>query len=159
MSFSPDGQRVVTGSWDQTARIWPLDVLDAALKRKPRELTPDEVDLYELGLPAERKAYRQTWEVQRLCRQIEIGGRMLSADPENKRLREDLESTLKKLVELLSETPTESDINKALEAIGGAVEDYGLPVSDVQDVLSDIKALRKQSGSFEPRYENGPVRP
>ena len=32
----------------------------------------------------------------------------------------------------------------ALEAIVGAVEDYGLPVSGVQDVLSDIKALRKE---------------
>ncbi len=84
---------------------------------------------------------------------------MLSADPDNKRPRKDLPSTLKLLVELLSENPTESDINQAREAILKSVEDDGLSVSDVQDALSDIKALRRPEGSFEPRYENGQVRP
>ena len=150
---------MVTASLDNTARIWPVDILTAALKRKPRELTPDEVEFYDIGTADERKAYRQTWEVQRLCRQIEVLGKMLSADPDNKRPRKDLPSTLKLLVELLSENPTESDINQAREAILKSVEDDGLSVSDVQDVLSDIKALRRQEGSLEPRDEKVQVTP
>ena len=84
---------------------------------------------------------------------------MLSADPDNKRPRKDLPRTLKQLVKLLSETPTESDINQARETILKSVKDDGLSVSDVQDVLSDIKALRRPKGSFEPRDEKVQVTP
>ena len=32
-SFSPDGQRIVTASDDNTARVWPVESLDALLVR------------------------------------------------------------------------------------------------------------------------------
>ena len=62
-SFSPDGERVLTASYDKMARIWPLDLLSAAQREKPRELTPDEVDRYEVGSPEERAAYRRNWKL------------------------------------------------------------------------------------------------
>jgi WD40 repeat protein len=40
--FSPDGRQVVTASRDGTARIWPVDPLEQARQRRPRELTDEE---------------------------------------------------------------------------------------------------------------------
>src|SRR5205807_4263381 len=48
VAFSPDGKRVITGSTDGTARIWQLDLLAFALARKPRELTEQERERFEL---------------------------------------------------------------------------------------------------------------
>jgi hypothetical protein len=31
------------------ARLWPVDILAAARARKPRDLTPDEKQHYEIG--------------------------------------------------------------------------------------------------------------
>lgn len=60
--FSPDGKRVVTACMDGTARIWLLDPLPAAIKRAFRDLTPEEMDQFNIGAPAEREAYRREWE-------------------------------------------------------------------------------------------------
>jgi WD40 repeat protein len=46
--FSPDGQQVLTVSSDGTARLWPVDPLPLALARKPRELTPQERERFEI---------------------------------------------------------------------------------------------------------------
>ena len=32
-AFSPDGTRVVTASWDQTARIWDIPIDEGTLER------------------------------------------------------------------------------------------------------------------------------
>jgi WD40 repeat protein len=49
VAFSPDGKQVITGSSDGTARIWRLDFLSIALSKKPRELTPQERERFEVG--------------------------------------------------------------------------------------------------------------
>jgi WD40 repeat protein len=44
-AFSPDGERVVTASWDNTARLWFVhlsDLLELAESRLPVTLTPEE---------------------------------------------------------------------------------------------------------------------
>jgi WD40 repeat protein len=48
VAFSADGARVATGSADGTARIWPVDLLAAARRRRPRELTATERVRYAL---------------------------------------------------------------------------------------------------------------
>jgi WD40 repeat protein len=50
-TFSPDGKRVATASMDGTARVWLIDPLEIAVRRKPRELTPEERQAYEINLP------------------------------------------------------------------------------------------------------------
>ncbi len=42
--------------------IWPVDPLPAARLFKPRDLTPDERDRYEVGPPEERQAFRKAWK-------------------------------------------------------------------------------------------------
>jgi len=55
VAYSPDGTRVATvGAGEPLARVWPVDVLPAFEKRKPRELTPAERVRYELP-PAGRE--------------------------------------------------------------------------------------------------------
>jgi WD40 repeat protein len=36
MAFSPDGRRLVTGSWDHTVRIWDADTLKPAVRLEYR---------------------------------------------------------------------------------------------------------------------------
>jgi WD40 repeat protein len=47
-TFSRDGRRVATASADGTARVWRLDLLDLAEARKPRELTREERQQFEI---------------------------------------------------------------------------------------------------------------
>lgn len=47
VAFTGDGQRVLTLS-GSTARLWPVDPLPVALRRKPRELTAAERQRYQI---------------------------------------------------------------------------------------------------------------
>ena len=40
--FSPDAKFIYAVAADRTLRRWPIDPLAAAIKRKPRDLTPKE---------------------------------------------------------------------------------------------------------------------
>jgi WD40 repeat protein len=46
--FSPDGSRVVTASHDGTALVWPVDPLPAARQRRPRELSSEERQRFDV---------------------------------------------------------------------------------------------------------------
>jgi WD40 repeat protein len=46
--FSPDAKTVLTVSWDGTARLWPVDPLPQALERRPRDLTDEERERFEV---------------------------------------------------------------------------------------------------------------
>jgi WD40 repeat protein len=48
--FSADGKHLLTQS-SNGARLWPIDVLELAKKRKPRELMPEEWERYRLWEP------------------------------------------------------------------------------------------------------------
>jgi energy-coupling factor transporter ATP-binding protein EcfA2 len=52
-AFSPDGARIVSGSWDQTVRVWFVGKDDAALvahacARLPRDLAPKAIERFNL---------------------------------------------------------------------------------------------------------------
>ena len=53
-SFSPDGQWIITSSWDRTARLWPVYPLALALKFMPRDLTMEEKERFEIGSSKKR---------------------------------------------------------------------------------------------------------
>jgi WD40 repeat protein len=52
--FSPDSGRVATVGADGTGRVWGLDLLGLARTRKPRELTPEERERFEIDKAADR---------------------------------------------------------------------------------------------------------
>jgi WD40 repeat protein/tRNA A-37 threonylcarbamoyl transferase component Bud32 len=47
--FSPDGKWLVTTSGNSQARLWPVDPLPEALRRRPRELSAEERQQFEVG--------------------------------------------------------------------------------------------------------------
>jgi WD40 repeat protein len=47
-TFSNDGRQVLAESWAD-ARLWPLDLLEAARQRRPRDPTPAECERFEIG--------------------------------------------------------------------------------------------------------------
>jgi WD40 repeat protein/tRNA A-37 threonylcarbamoyl transferase component Bud32 len=49
IAFSPDGRHVFTEDQAGQARLWPLDPLPLALTRRPRDLTPAERQLFQIG--------------------------------------------------------------------------------------------------------------
>ena len=56
VSFSPDGTKVLAGSYDETAFLWPVgykDTVAALCNDLSRDLTPEERDRYLItGLEA-----------------------------------------------------------------------------------------------------------
>jgi WD40 repeat protein/tRNA A-37 threonylcarbamoyl transferase component Bud32 len=48
--FSPDGKWLMTTSGNSQARLWPIDPLAEAVRRKPRELTAEERQQFEVGM-------------------------------------------------------------------------------------------------------------
>ncbi len=48
VAFAPDSQRVVTASADGTSRIWPLDLLELAKSKAPRQMTAAERVRFEI---------------------------------------------------------------------------------------------------------------
>ena len=79
--FSPDGRRAVTTSHG-TTKCWPaIEYLALALKYKPRDLTPDERDSYQIGTLRERSRYRQAWEAALVRPHQEMARKLLKLIP------------------------------------------------------------------------------
>src|SRR5262249_27622503 len=49
VALSPDGLRVATASNIDGVRIWPIDLWPEVLRRRPRTLTSEELERYEVG--------------------------------------------------------------------------------------------------------------
>lgn len=54
--FSPDGGHWAISFGDGTLQILPVDPLSVAVQRKPRELTPEEKERYQVWNPGEKEA-------------------------------------------------------------------------------------------------------
>jgi WD40 repeat protein/tetratricopeptide (TPR) repeat protein len=59
VAFSAGGETLYTLSGDCTLRSWPLEPIAAALALRPRELSPEERDDFEVGSDEEREAHRR----------------------------------------------------------------------------------------------------
>ena len=117
----------------------PVDPLPVAISRKPRELTPDERDTYEIG--EERALYRERWEASRTCRRLETLAGMLSADPDRPILRGMLKAALEAIVNSLSEKPAPSVLESTLECVARAVKTANISDAELRELLPEYDDL------------------
>lgn len=61
VAFSPTGHLLIAALDDGSARVWPTDPADFGKTISSRDLTPGELDRFEIGTAGEREARRQSW--------------------------------------------------------------------------------------------------
>jgi eukaryotic-like serine/threonine-protein kinase len=66
------GQWFVTALADGSARIWPVHPLGSAQAQVPRQLTPDERDLFLVGDEEERRAAQKAWRARHLAKFLAV---------------------------------------------------------------------------------------
>ncbi|HWB12658.1 MAG TPA: protein kinase [Pirellulales bacterium] len=79
-ALSPDDKWALTLIGDGTGRIWPVDLAAGAKRHKPRELTPDEVEMLKVGSDTDRSAYSDAWNLRRLHKAIQLAARLIPTD-------------------------------------------------------------------------------
>ncbi|HUY31410.1 MAG TPA: malectin domain-containing carbohydrate-binding protein [Pirellulales bacterium] len=127
-AFSPDGRWFVTGFKDGSARVWPVRPTELAQRQVPRELTPDERDLFQIGGDQERAGYRRASNRRALARLL--AGLSLapvkSAD-QARGARALVDQALLEFVESLPPNMTKPDRAAALVELEQAVRDQVEP--------------------------------
>jgi hypothetical protein len=107
----------------------PADPLAAALSRKPRELTPDEIDIYEIGRPDERLRYRQVWDIDRLCGKLKVLAEAVATDPGDHEARQVFDRTLGEIAKVLSDPEARSIRRETVERVARTAKSAGLTPS------------------------------
>jgi WD40 repeat protein/serine/threonine protein kinase len=98
-SFSPDGMWILPRQAGIPPRLWPTDPVGTALKSMPREWTPEEMDLFEIGTPVERERRKREWKLRQLSERF-AGPFILERDSSMRTL-------LREIAELIVDRPTE----------------------------------------------------
>ena len=147
--LSPDGQQVVAVSRSGRISLWPVDPLPIAVRRKHRELTPDERDAYDIGTAEDRRRYRERWGADRDCRRLETVAGMFSDDPGNAALRGMMKSALEAIVNSLSKKPVESVVEQALGCIRRALKTANVSDAELRELLPEYENIAERAGREE----------
>jgi tetratricopeptide (TPR) repeat protein len=141
--FAPDGRNVVTVSDQERVRLRPVDPLPAAEAMKHRDLTPTEMEVFEIGSLEERRAYRQSWRAKLLSRDLGVAASVLAAQPDHPGMRDHLLEVLRDLVETIAggwmEEASSEYHARAAEAIGR----IGDADPETLGMLAELEALAR----------------
>jgi len=124
-SFSADCQVLHTTGIDGRKRLWPLDALKAAVARKPRDLTPIEINRLEIWTPAEREEYTRTWKLSELAEERSVSEAVWCREPSNPILRDQYLQLLRRQLETTIADPGLDRLGIPLEVCRLAVEKSG----------------------------------
>jgi WD40 repeat protein len=137
--FSPDGRKVLAyGHGEKTARIWPLNLLPMALKRRPRYLTQRERDEFHAWGPAERGMQRL---VERLFEEHVVQTEVIARIEADTALSEEERGLA---LQMAYEHPptTPYHLNQAAWAVakkpGRASEDYQLALRRIETARKSV---------------------
>ncbi|HVR75257.1 MAG TPA: malectin domain-containing carbohydrate-binding protein, partial [Planctomycetota bacterium] len=139
-AFTEEGNGVATVSGAAEGRIWPLDLLPPARRRMSREITPEEMDRYEIGTPEERLAHRRQGELNALFEEIDVAAARFQS--RKRPVPGGLESLSSKLERLLRDERGDARLEKAIASLEGAVERTGRRDPGLLGLLASCEALR-----------------
>jgi hypothetical protein len=152
VALSRDGQWVVTGFKNGTARIWPVAAAAFAKRHVPRELIPSERDLFDIGNEADRVPARQTWEVRRAARALIECCDVTAVSVEQRRaVRAFARRGLLQFVESLKPVAGSSEVAAALAAVEREIRAAHHPPHLALDILAEtLFEVQERGRSIEP---------
>jgi hypothetical protein len=146
VAFRPDGLQVLALPAGGPPRLWPVDVLAAARERTPRSLTPEELDIFEIGGAEERWSYRLDREIEAHRRLLDLLERRSRTEPSMWPAPWDHLDSFFAIIRLLTDRPSEKHLAAGLELAGWWVEKTGGKEPRALVALADLKALAGRTG-------------
>jgi WD40 repeat protein/serine/threonine protein kinase len=145
-AFTPDGSHVLSLSGRQRVHLWPLDLISEARRRKSRDLTPDEMDQFEVGSLEGRRAYRRKSQVEDIFKELAIGQLF---PPEQVDLDRTVSSPilqplkmLRKLAEGMPEAERRTALERVLQSIGKAARRDPLVLVELAEIQAFGQRLK-----------------
>ena len=142
-SMTADNRSVQTVSESRVPRLWPLDPVEEARLRKSRELTPREMELFEISTPEEREAYARGLELRDLVGEVEArSSNAASAEVELNRPTTRV-GTLNRLESLIrGQFRSGPDLTSAEETVRSAMESSPRKLPELLGALGLVLSLQ-----------------
>lgn len=136
---SPDGEWLVSGLADGTARIWPVNPVKYMQSQELRPLTPDECDLFQTGSDTQRSDYRNAWNERALVEFLGLQTRApTNSKPTALAARMNAERAIQEFMDGLSSALTKPQKVAALLRVEQTLRQHTEPSLATQVALASV---------------------
>jgi WD40 repeat protein/serine/threonine protein kinase len=136
LAMSRDGRWFVTARKSGAAQIWPTEPSEFARSQAPRDLTPNELDLFQIGTGEERAGDRRISERHSLVRLLAALSKVPARSDQRRDLREAAEAAVGEFIESVG-AETNSQRIESLVDVERALGDQIEPGAAVATALAE----------------------